>query len=115
MLYEGLCLAALILMAGAIGYRLAVATKIAAMLKVDVAVCEDLSIEEQAFLTGGPRRVVAAALFRLIGQNRLSVAEDGTVTLHDDVYEPDATAGIEKALIGAAGISAFTVADRRSG
>jgi uncharacterized protein (TIGR04222 family) len=105
MLYEGLYLAALILTAGAIGYRLAVATKIAAMLKADVAVREDLSIEELAFLAGGPRRVVATVLFRMIGQNRLSVAEDGTVTLHDDMYEPDATAGIEKALIGAAGVS----------
>jgi uncharacterized protein (TIGR04222 family) len=62
MLYEGLYLAALILTAGAIGYRLAVATKIAAMLKADVAVREDLSIEELAFLAGGPRRVVATVL-----------------------------------------------------
>ncbi|MFF9810659.1 TIGR04222 domain-containing membrane protein [Streptomyces coeruleorubidus] len=105
MLYEGLYVAALILTAGAIGYRFAVATKIAAMLKADVALREDLSAEELAFLAGGPRRVVATVLFRMTGQGRLSVAEDGTVTLHDNVHAADATEGIEKALIDAAGIS----------
>ncbi|WDV52233.1 TIGR04222 domain-containing membrane protein [Streptomyces coeruleorubidus] len=105
MLDEGLYVAALILTTGAIGYRLAVAARIARMLKAEVTVREDLSAEELAFLAGGPRRVVATVLFRMTGQGRLSVAEDGTVIFHDDLYAADATAGIEKALIKAAGIS----------
>lgn len=105
MLYEGIYLAALILTTGSIVYRLAVAARIAAALKADVTVREDLSAEELAFLAGGPRRVVVTVLFRMRGQGRLSVAEDGTVTLRDDVYAADATVGIERALIEAAGIS----------
>ncbi|GAB2756997.1 TIGR04222 domain-containing membrane protein [Streptomyces bullii] len=105
MLAEGLYLAALILTSGAIGYRLAVALRITAALKAKVTVRGDLSAEELAFLAGGPRRVAATVLFRMTGQGRLSVAEDGTVTLHDDVYAADATAGVEKALIEAAGVS----------
>ncbi|KOV76254.1 MULTISPECIES: TIGR04222 domain-containing membrane protein [unclassified Streptomyces] len=105
MLYEGFYLAALILTTGAIGYRLAVAARITTMLKADVTVREDLSAEELAFLAGGPRRVAATTVFRMTGQGRLSVAEDGTATVHDDAHAADATAGVEKALIEAAGIS----------
>ncbi|MDT9682455.1 TIGR04222 domain-containing membrane protein [Streptomyces sp. TRM76323] len=105
MLHERIYLAALILTTGAIGYRLAAAARIAAALKGGVKVREDLSAEELAFLAGGPRRVVTTVLFRMKREGRLSVAEDGTVTLHDDLYAADTTDGIEKALVEAAGVS----------
>ncbi|WP_086697240.1 TIGR04222 domain-containing membrane protein [Streptomyces tricolor] len=105
MLDQGVGLAALVLTAGAIGYRLVVAVRIAVMLRADVTVREDLSAEELAFLAGGPRRAVVTVLFRMAGQGRLSVAEDGTVTVRDGGYAPDAAAGIEKALVVAAGVS----------
>ncbi|MFJ8691992.1 TIGR04222 domain-containing membrane protein [Streptomyces roseolilacinus] len=105
MSYEGFYLAALILTTGATGYRLAVAARITAALRSDGPVREDLSAEEMAFLAGGPRRVVATALFRMKGEGRLSVAEDGTVTLHDDAYAAGVRGGIEKALVEAAGVS----------
>ncbi|MEV4340841.1 TIGR04222 domain-containing membrane protein [Streptomyces sp. NPDC049590] len=103
--YEGVCLAALVLTAGAIGYRLIVAVRIAAMLRTEVPVRDDLSVEELAFLAGGPRRLAVTVLYRMAGQGRLTVAEDGTATVHDGVHPTGAAAGIEKALIEAAGIS----------
>ncbi|MFF9003962.1 TIGR04222 domain-containing membrane protein [Streptomyces achromogenes] len=105
MLYEGLCLAALVLTAGAIGYRLVVAVRIAVVLRAEVTVREDLSVEELAYLAGGPRRTVATVLYRMVGQGRLAVAEDGTVTVPDGAYAAGAAAGVERALIEAAGIS----------
>ncbi|MFF4715960.1 TIGR04222 domain-containing membrane protein [Streptomyces eurythermus] len=105
MLYEGLHLAALVLTAGAIGYRLVVAARIEMMLRAEGTVREDLSAEELAFLAGGPRRAAATVLFRMVRQGRLVLAEDGTVTVPDGVYATGAAAGAEAALIEAAGIS----------
>lgn len=105
MLYEGLYLAVLVLTAGAIGYRIVVAVRIAVMLRAEVTVREDLSAEELAYLAGGPRRTVATVLFRMVGQGRLAVAEDGTVTVPEGSYAAGAATGVERALIEAAGIS----------
>ncbi|MER7222085.1 TIGR04222 domain-containing membrane protein [Streptomyces rubradiris] len=98
---EGFHLAALVLTAGAIGYRLVVAVRIMVMLRAEVTVREDLSVEELAFLAGGPRRAAATVLFRMVRQGRLALAEDGTVTVPEGAY----AAGVEEALIEAAGIS----------
>ncbi|MEU2441426.1 TIGR04222 domain-containing membrane protein [Streptomyces rubradiris] len=101
MLDEGLYLAALVLAAGAIGYRIVVAVRIAVRLRAEVAVREDLSVEELAFLAGGPRRTAATVLFRMVRQGRLALAEDGTVTVPEGAH----AVGVEAALIEAAGIS----------
>ncbi|WP_181794196.1 TIGR04222 domain-containing membrane protein [Streptomyces sp. WELS2] len=105
MLYEGLDLAALVLTAGAIGYRLVAAVRIVVMLRAEVTIREDLSPEELAFLAGGPRRTAATVLFRMVRQGRLLLAEDGTVTVTDGAYTGGSAAGIEEALVEAAGIS----------
>ncbi|MGW8701403.1 TIGR04222 domain-containing membrane protein [Streptomyces eurythermus] len=105
MLYEGLHLAALVLTAGAIGYRLVVAVRIVVTLRAEVTIREDLSVEELAYLAGGPRRAAATVLFRMVRQGRLVLAEDGTVTVPDGVYATGAAAGAEEALVEAAGIS----------
>ncbi|MFJ8645926.1 TIGR04222 domain-containing membrane protein [Streptomyces sp. NPDC093546] len=93
---------ALIVVGTAVGYRLAVAARIARAMDGGGRVRENLSAEELAFLAGGPRRVVTTLLFRMKREGRLSVSDDGTVTVHDDVYAP---ASIEAALVHAAGVS----------
>ncbi|GAA2729928.1 TIGR04222 domain-containing membrane protein [Streptomyces nogalater] len=104
MLYEGMYLAALVLTAGAIGYRLVVAVRIAVLLRTEVTVREDLSVEELAFLAGGPRRTAVTVLFRMVRQGRLTVTEDGTVTVPDGACATGPAAAVEKALVEAAGI-----------
>ncbi|WP_412080881.1 hypothetical protein [Streptomyces sp. SCL15-4] len=56
-------------------------------------------------MAGGSRRLVVTELYRMAGQGRLTVAEDGTVTVHDGAHPTGAADGVEKALIKAAGIS----------
>ncbi|CAL9311423.1 TIGR04222 domain-containing membrane protein [Streptomyces sp. SudanB25_2051] len=105
MVHTGVYLAAFVLVAGALVYRLAAAARVVAALRCDGEVRRDLSAEELAFLAGGPRRVATTVLFRMREEGRLSVAEDGTVTLHADAHAADARDGIEKALLQAAGVS----------
>ncbi|WP_158071149.1 TIGR04222 domain-containing membrane protein [Streptomyces sp. CB03234] len=96
-------LAALVVVAGALAHHLLVMAAIRRETKRAVQVREDLTAHELAFLAGGPRRVVTIALYRMKRQGRLSVAEDGTVTCHDDA-SGDTVDAVERAVIQAAGI-----------
>lgn len=104
MVGEGVLLAALIVVAGAVAYRLVVAVRIAGVMKADVTLREDLSVEELACLAGGRRRVVTAVLARMKGQGRVSVTEGGDRVVLHDVVPAGAADGVEQAIVKAAGV-----------
>ncbi|MEV8595036.1 TIGR04222 domain-containing membrane protein [Streptomyces sp. NPDC052012] len=102
MVREGVHVAALIVVAGVVAYRIVVAVKVAAALKADVAVPEGLSVEELACLAGGRRRVVSVVLARMKAQGRVSVTEGGDRVVLHDVVPAD---GVEEAIVKAAGVA----------
>ncbi|PZT68862.1 hypothetical protein DN402_15150 [Streptomyces sp. SW4] len=97
--------AALVLTADAVLFRVVVAVRIARARKRDVVVRDDLSVQELALLAGGRRRVVTTVLARMGRQGRLAVTEDGDRVVLSGTAPDGAADAVEEAVVRAAGVA----------